>query len=136
MAAVLLDTCAVIYVANGDAIAAGARRAIREAALDEGVLVSPISAWEIGMLAARRRVEFHPDAKRWFLDFLAQSGIRVTPLSSEAAIDAASLDDPFPGDPADRLLVSTARHLDVPIVTRDRSILAYGRSGRVKSIAC
>jgi PIN domain nuclease of toxin-antitoxin system len=136
MSAVLLDTCAVIFVANGDAIAETARRAIREAALGEGVLVSPISAWEIGMLAAKRRVEFHPDPKSWMLEFLAQNGIRVTPLSPEAAIDASSLKEPFPGDPADRLLVATARHLDVPIVTRDRSILAYGKTGWVKSIAC
>ena len=136
MAAVLLDTCAVIFVANGDVITEPARHAIRQAALDEGVLVSPVSAWEIGMLAAKRRIEFHPDPKRWFLDFLEQNGVRVAPLTPDAAIAAASLKQPFSGDSADRLLVSTARHLDVPIVTRDRSILAYGRSGGVKSIAC
>jgi PIN domain nuclease of toxin-antitoxin system len=134
--AVLLDTCAVIFLANGDALAEPARRAIREAVLGDGVLVSPVSAWEIGMLAAKRRVEFRPDPRSWLRGFLAQDGVRVVPLSPDAAIDASSLKEPFPGDPADRLLVSVARHLDVPIVTRDRSILAYAKAGQVKCIAC
>ena len=42
----------------------------------------------------------------------------------------------FRGDPADRLLIATARQLDVPIVTRDRAILAYAKAGHVKGIAC
>lgn len=48
--AVLLDTCAVIWLANGDPMAASAMAAIVHAGLTGGVLVSPVSAWEIGML--------------------------------------------------------------------------------------
>ena len=49
---------------------------------------------------------------------------------------AASALPDFHQDPADRLLVATARALDVPILTRDRKILDYAEAGRVKAIAC
>lgn len=137
--AVLLDTCAVIYVANGDAIAARAREAILAAARGSGVLVSPISAWEIGLLSKAGRkplVLFLPDPKTWFGRFLAEGGVRLAPLTPDVAIDSSHLPAPVHGDPADRLIIATARSLDVPIVTRDRNILAYARAGHVRAIAC
>lgn len=49
--AVLLDTCAVIWLANGDPLQNRADSKIIHAALADGVFVSPVSAWEIGMLS-------------------------------------------------------------------------------------
>lgn len=136
MSAVLLDTCAVVFVANGDAIDRKARQAIMRAALGDGVLVSPVSAWEIGLLAAKRHVRFLPDPKSWFSAFLAGNSVRVAALTPEAAIDSSFLPPPLHADPADRLLIATARELGVPIVTRDRAILAYAASGHVKAVEC
>ena len=67
--AVLLDTCAVIYFANGDAMANPAVEAIIQAGGADGVYVSPVSAWEIGLLSRPGRpntVHFLPDPKTWF----------------------------------------------------------------------
>ena len=136
---ILLDTCAVIYVANGDSIKPGARSEIVRAALGKGVLVSPVSAWEIGLLGRAGRkhaVQFLPDAKTWFGRLMAQSGIRPAPFTAEIAIDSSNLPGSAHGDSADRLLIATARSLGVPIVTRDRHILAYSRAGHVMAIAC
>lgn len=139
--AVLLDTCAVIWLANGDPLAPDAIAAITHAGLAEGVFVSPISAWEVGLLSRPRAgrgpaLRFLPDPKTWFAKVMAAPGIREASLSPEMAIDASYLAGDLSGDPGDRLIVATARHLGVPVVTRDRRIIAYGGEGHLDVIAC
>ena len=137
--AVLLDTCAVIYFANGDAMADPAVEAIIQAGGADGVYVSPVSAWEIGLLSRPGRpntVHFLPDPKTWFARVLETPAVRQAALTPEIAIDSAYLPLPLHGDPADRLLIATARHLGLPIVTRDRQIAAYAASGHVQVIGC
>ncbi len=136
MAALLLDTCAIVYVAEGAAVKAAAKKQIIAAALGAGLLVSALSAWEIGMLAKKKGVVFLPDPVSWFQAFLRRNGIQLAPLTPEVAIASSFLPEPMHGDPADRLLVATARALDVPIVTRDRRILSYARAGHVRAVAC
>jgi len=130
----------LLWLFNGDRLAAHATEAISAAARAEGVLISPVSAWEIGLLARPRpnrpALRFLPDPKAWFAAALAAPSIRLTPLMPEAALDAASLPEPLHADPGDRLLIATARHLGVPIVTRDSHILAYAETGEVGAIAC
>ena len=136
MPALLLDTCALIFIAEGEPIEPKARRAVLAALLGEGVLVSPVSAWEIGMLAARKGIAFLPDPATWFRDFLDRDGVRLAALTPEAAIAASFLASPLHADPADRLLIATSRALDAPIVTRDRAILAYAKAGGVRAVGC
>jgi len=58
---ILLDTCALIWLANRDTLAAAARASLEEVGSSDGqIVVSPISAWEIGQLAARGRLERDP----------------------------------------------------------------------------
>ena len=139
--AVLLDTCAVIWLANGDALASSATAAILHAGAADGIFVSPVSAWEVGLLSKPKAgrnlaVQFMPDPKTWFARVMAGPGLREASLTSEIAIDASFLPGELHGDPADRLIVTSARHLGVPVVTRDRSIIAYGRAGHVQVIPC
>lgn len=119
-------------------MASGALSAIRQAAATDSVLVSPISAWEVGLLATRRRqpLTFRPTPVMWIERLLARPGIRPAPLSHRVAVGAASLPGKLHGDPADRLLIATARELGVPLVTRDRRILDYAEEGHVDTIAC
>jgi PIN domain nuclease of toxin-antitoxin system len=132
--AVLLDTGAVIWLANGDPLVPAALVAIVAAGLADGVYVSPASAWEIGMLSRSRPgreagLQFLPDPKTSFARVLAGPGIRQAALTPEIAIDASGLPGELHGDPGDRLLIATARHLGMPIVTRDRRIIAYAEAG-------
>ena len=62
--------------------------------------------------------------------------MRLAPLSSKAAIAASCLPGQVHRDPADRLLIATARELGVALVTRDRRILDYAARGHVQAIAC
>jgi PIN domain nuclease of toxin-antitoxin system len=138
---VLLDTCAVIWLANGDPLRRQATEAIVAAGLAEGVLVSPVSAWEVGLLARPRgrnhtSLQFLPDPKTWFARMMAGPGIRPAPFTPDIAIDASHLPGDVHGDPADQMIVATARQLGVPVVTRDAQILAYARRGHVAAIRC
>ena len=139
--ALLLDTCALIWLANGDPLARMATEAIDYAGRAEGVFVSPISGWEIGLLSkprARRNaaLQFLPDPKTWFAKVLAGPGILEARLTSEIAIDASFLPGELHGDPGDRLIIATARHLGVPVVTRDRRMIDYGAAGHVQVLRC
>jgi PIN domain nuclease of toxin-antitoxin system len=136
MPVLLLDTCAIIFIAENQTIDPLARQQVRAASLAGGILVSPISAWEIGLLAAKGQLTFLLPPNAWFRSFLSNFGVRLTPLTPDIAIEASFLPPPLHGDPADRLLIATARALSVPIVTRDRRILAYAQAGFVAAIAC
>ncbi len=138
MPALLLDTCALIFIADDRPIRPSARQQVTAAGVGDGVFVSPVSAWEIGLLAAKKALNFRPDPKAWFNAFLASPGVRLTLLTPEIAIESSFLPSPPPlhGDPADRLLIATARSLGIPIVTRDRHILGYARAGLVQAIPC
>ncbi len=63
-------------------------------------------------------------------------GIRSAALTPEITIDASFLPGDLHGDPADRLLIATARHLGVPIVTRDIKIIAYAAQSFIQAIVC
>jgi PIN domain nuclease of toxin-antitoxin system len=138
---VLLDTCALIWLGNRDPMAEPALDAIGGASRRGVVLISPVSAWEIGLLAAPRagrtsKISFIPDAKTWFSSWMVRPGIAAAPLTPEIAIDASFLPGSLHADPADRLLIATARHLGVPIVTRDGKVIAYADEGHVRVIPC
>ncbi|MBW4035536.1 MAG: type II toxin-antitoxin system VapC family toxin [Proteobacteria bacterium] len=140
MAGALLDTCAVIWLANGDPLSAAAREAIVAAGLADALHISPVSAWEIGMLSRpkqnRPALEFLPDPKTWFARLMAGPGIVNAPLTAAIAIDSSNLAGDLHADPGDRLIIATARHLNVPIITRDRRIIDYAKAGGVRAIAC
>jgi PIN domain nuclease of toxin-antitoxin system len=113
--------------------------AIHHAVRADGIFVSPVSAWEVGLLSRPGRpntIRFLPDPKTWFARVLAAPAVKEAPLTPDIAIDSVHLPPPLHGDPADRLLIATARHLGVPIMTRDRQITAYAASGYIQAIAC
>ncbi|MCC6921273.1 MAG: type II toxin-antitoxin system VapC family toxin [Alphaproteobacteria bacterium] len=135
----LLDTCALIYLTNGDPIPAAALRAVEQAEDEDSLFASIVSVWEIGLLAKAERgiaKAFVPDPRSYALEAISQPSLRRAPYTPQLAFDASFLPLPFHNDPADRLLVETARVLRVPILTRDRKILDYAKLGHVEAIAC
>ena len=112
------------------------RPAIEAAATAGELLVSTTTAWEIGLLARAGRMQFLPDAKEWFTRALAHPGLNLAPITPSIAIDSSHLPGDLHSDPADRLVIATARHLAGRIVTRDRRIIAYAGDGHVSVLAC
>lgn len=131
----LLDTHAFIWLARGRRLADDAERAVGEAAEASALLVSPVSAWEIGLLIRKNRLTLDIPPAAWFRRALEQPGVHLTPLTVEAAV--CDLPEVMHPDPADRLLVATARDLDVPLVTRDGRILDMAAAtGHIAVIPC
>jgi PIN domain nuclease of toxin-antitoxin system len=130
----LLDTHAILWLDAGAPIAQAALDTIEMARFSGGVLVSPVSAWEIGTLVRKGRIALDSDPVSWIHRFLGQAGVRLIPLTVEAAAGSSFLPEPFHGDPADRMLVATARQLGVPLVTRDRKIIDYAAATSAVSV--
>jgi PIN domain nuclease of toxin-antitoxin system len=134
---VLLDTCAAVWLVNGDRMTAASRRAIALAqASAAGVYVSPISAWEIATLVARNRLRLSRAPDVWFDQLLALPGVRLAPMPPEVLIASAFLPGRPPRDPADRIIAATGRAFGLAIVTRNGELTPYGRAGHIATIAC
>jgi PIN domain nuclease of toxin-antitoxin system len=133
----LLDTCAVIWIANDEPIGKEARNAIAAALeADEAIFVSPITAWEIGLLAARSRISLQMSPEKWFDRLLGAPGVRLADMPPSVLIASSYLPGDTPADPADRIIAATAREFDMRVVTRDRRLLAYAESGYCRALAC
>lgn len=133
----LLDTCAALWIAAGIKIAAAAQAEVtRAVAIGEPVFLSPITAWEVGQLAAKRRITLGMTPLRWWQKFSSAPGLRQAGLGPELLIASSFLPDFDHGDPADRIIVATAREHGYRIVTRDKRILAYAERGFCRALAC
>jgi PIN domain nuclease of toxin-antitoxin system len=133
----LLDTCAIIWIAQGAPIAATAINALDEAAQHgDAVFVSPVSAWEIGLLVARRRLSLSMDPEPWFSRFVSTPGVRVLELSVRILISSSFMPGDPPRDPADRFIAASAREAGLVVMTRDRVLLDYARQGHIQALEC
>jgi PIN domain nuclease of toxin-antitoxin system len=88
------------------------------------------------MLVAKGRVVSRLTPKAWFSRVLAQPMIKVAEMTIDILTDASFLPPIVHGDPADRILIATARALDLTLVTHDRAILRYAALGHLSAIAC
>lgn len=136
-APILLDTCAAIWLANGDNLSPAALIAInRVHADDEHVLVSPITAWEVGLLVCRGRMNLLMPPERWFGRLLEAPGLRLAAITPDVLIASSFLPGRPPRDPADRIMAATAREYGYALMTRDRPLLDYAEQGHIQAIAC
>ena len=123
----VLDTHILVWWAGGTGdLSARSRRAIESTLADEGeIIVSSISAWEVAMLVQKGRLVLSMELERWLDEVSAIEGVRFHAVDNEIAMKSAILPGEFHKDPADRMLVATARKLAVPLVTADEKILRY-----------
>jgi len=137
MQPILLDTCAVIWIAESASIAAEARDELNAAhAAGVATYISPITAWEVGLLAARERLKLLITPDRWFARLLALPNMRLAEMGPNLLVASSFLPGTAPRDPADRIIAATARDLGCLLMTRDRALLDYGEQGHVRVMAC
>jgi PIN domain nuclease of toxin-antitoxin system len=135
--AVLLDTCAAIWLMNGDPISAESRAAIAAAQTENlGIYVSPMTAWEIATLAAKDRLQLTLSPEAWFDHLMRLPGVRLAPMPPGVLIASASLPGAPPSDPVDRIVAATARTFGLSIITRDGELILYARAGHIDAIEC
>jgi PIN domain nuclease of toxin-antitoxin system len=133
----LLDTCAVIWIAEDQPIAKEATEMMdRAIAANEPVYVSPITSWELGLLVSRGRMNLLMSPQRWFERLLQAPGLQLAEMSPDILISSSFLPGTPPRDPADRIFAATAREYGYRLVTRDRPLLEYAREGHIQAFAC
>lgn len=136
---VLLDTHALIWIVSGAEMRSGAIEEVGRAIRDKQAYISAVSGWEIGLLSKKRRtgaLTFDGGPAVWFERAIRQTGLKCIALDWQTAISVSSLPELDHGDPADRMLVATARQNSLTLVTRDRPLLAYAALGHLRAIAC
>ena len=137
MQPLLWDTCAAIWIYEKARLSQAALETLTRAHR-EGVLsyISPISAWEIGMLVAHRRLQLLIKPERWFANLFEVPGVRLADMPPDVLIASSYLPGRPPRDPTDRIIAATARELGATLITRDRALLDYGRQGHIAVVEC
>ncbi len=120
---VLLDTHVWLWWLLGSLrLPANERTALNRVAARGGVRVAAVSLWEAQMLHAKRRLTLDRPFDGWIRDAAATGVVQIVPLDVDVVIALDRLPPAFHGDPADRLIVATARAFDLPLATHDRTI--------------
>jgi len=84
------------------------------------------------MLESKGRIQIPMNCLDWVNKALNAPGISLAPITAKIAIESSRLPGEFHGDPADRLIVSTARTLDAILITHDKDIIKYSANKYVK----
>ena len=123
---ILLDTHAWLWwLSESPELSDAAVSAIDEAAGDDGVAVSTLSTWELALLVARQRVELRISVAEWVHASESIERLSFLSPSNRIMLDSVALPGRFHADPADRIIVATARIHGLRVVTKDDKIRSY-----------
>jgi PIN domain nuclease of toxin-antitoxin system len=133
----LWDTCAAIWIYEKAKLARAAVDLLA-AAYREGApsYISSITAWEVGSLVSRGRLQMLIRPERWFANLFEAPGVKLAEMSPDLLIASSYLPGRPPRDPFDRIIAATARELGATLITRDRALLDYSEQGHVSVVEC
>ncbi|HSN78527.1 MAG TPA: type II toxin-antitoxin system VapC family toxin [Anaerolineae bacterium] len=122
---ILLDTHVWVWWVNGSPMGSKDMLRIIQEHQEDGLGVSIISCWEVAKLVERGRLELTMPVERWIEQALAYSGIELLDLTPRIVVESTQLPGEFHRDPADQMIVATARVYEIPLLTADSKLLAY-----------
>lgn len=124
---IVLDTHILIWWATGDLkkLSSKAIAAIDQETQAGEIIISSISAWEIAMLINKDRIVISMDLDEWLSTIEQIDAVKFWPVDNDIAIKSANFLGEFHKDPADRMIVATARKLGCALVTADEKIINY-----------
>ena len=131
MSDLLLDTHVFLWFSLGKCLPKDIVQSIEEAQTQAKLYFSDISSWEIAMLEKKDRISLNLECLAWLRTAISRTGIQLKGICPEIAVDSSRLEWDH-NEPADRIIVSTARHYNLTLVTADLKIIKYGKSGHVK----
>lgn len=131
---ILIDTHVLVWITGGNPKLGPKARTILDTSDVGNVLVSAITPWEIALLDKKGRLPLRMDVARWLEEVLGHPRIKLMPLEPVIAVESVRLPGDFHSDPADRIIVATARHFSVPLLTADEAILIYGDQGYLTAV--
>lgn len=122
----LLDTHAWVWSVTGSGrLSSRGKAAVRKASTEGGLLLSAISVWEVAKLVEKGRLRFDRAVESWIEKALEMPGLTLVPLTPAIACRACALPPPFHDDPADQIIVATARMEGATLLTADDRIRRY-----------
>lgn len=122
---IVIDTHIWIWWVHGDPqLGAGLKQVISQHE-ETGIGVSAISCWEVAKLVEYRRLTLPCPVLEWVEEALSYPGVRLLELTPRIAVEATQLPGEFHRDPADQIIVATARLHDAALATVDSKILVY-----------
>ena len=119
----ILDTCALLWLASGDRKLS--RRALKEINASPAVYVSAITGFEIALKVAKGKLKLPKPPGEWFEKIVEHHGLTVLPLELKVCIAAAQL-PPIHDDPCDRFIIAAAKLDELTVVTTDERFEKYG----------
>jgi PIN domain nuclease of toxin-antitoxin system len=116
----LLDTHAWIWWIDQDRrLGAATIAALDRLPLEARPYLSGISLWEVAMLVERGRLRLDLPLSEWLEAAAHPRSVQIVPITAAIAADVAALPASFHRDPADRIIVATARVMKLPLLSRD-----------------
>jgi PIN domain nuclease of toxin-antitoxin system len=123
---ILLDTHVWLWLLHDPAqLSNKAQTIIDTEELNNGLLISAISVWEIAVKSSIGKLTLPLPIDAWYHLAQTHSGIVIEPLNPLDAIASTQLPGIFHKDPADRIIVAIAKRYDIPLITCDANILNY-----------
>ena len=123
---IVLDTHAwVWFVSNPELLSKKAKKSVAAAVEEKGVLISSMSAWEVALLVARKRLILTLELADWIAKSERLPFVKFIPVDNSIAVKSVNLPQPLHSDPADRIIIATAIAWGAPLVTKDEKILNY-----------
>lgn len=122
---IVLDTHIWVWWVHGDPRLTPAQQQVLTANEQTGLGVSVISCWEVAKLVEYKRLVLPYPTLEWMNQALAYPGVQLLDLSPQIATESTELPGDFQRDPADQIIVATARVLGCPLLTADEKILKY-----------
>jgi PIN domain nuclease of toxin-antitoxin system len=122
----VLDTHAwVWFVSNPELLSNRARKALADAMEQKEIFISCISAWEVALLVAKKRLSLTLDVGDWIAKSERLPFFQFLPVDNSIAVKSVNLPQPLHSDPADRIIIATALTIAAPVVTKDEKLLSY-----------
>jgi PIN domain nuclease of toxin-antitoxin system len=122
----VLDTHAWVWWVTGDRrLSQPARRRIERAAAGGTLFLSLISVWEVAKKVEKGQLVLDRPVDAWLDAAAVRPGLHLVELSRAILQAGCQLPQPFHGDPADQLIVATARDREAAVITKDQKVRAY-----------
>jgi len=123
---ILLDTHVLVWwVSDKQKLSRAAHRAIIDSQKQGGIAVSAISIWELAMLLEKGRLVITMEPEQWLRQIEASEGLQIIAVDAAIARDSVFLPGALHEDPADRIIIATARAIGIPLITADKKIREY-----------
>jgi len=129
---ILLDTHIWIWWIQGDPRLKEERINWMTEQEEQGLGISIISCWEVAKLVENNYLQLPITVDKWLEQALNYPGIRLLELTLPIILDSTHLPPTFHRDPADQIIVATARIHEIPLLTADHKILDYPHVQTIK----